>query len=72
MLDSLDKLERGSDDPEIRERICELIAGIYVHGDPIAIRRRWIALVRRVATLEVIASLQGYFDQLLADESDPT
>lgn len=64
VMDDLEALERETKDPVIRARLCETIAGIYVHGDPKPIQVRWMALVERVAPEDVLAGLRPYFASL--------
>jgi len=56
LMFDLEVLDLSAGDPEVRARLCETIWGIYVSSDEI--QRRWEALVRRVATPEILQRLQ--------------
>ncbi len=64
VMNELELIEREEKDLELRLRLKELIAGIYVHGDAIEIGQSWMTLIKKLSTEDELKSFQNYFHSL--------
>jgi hypothetical protein len=64
LMSALESLESTASDVDVRARLCETLRGIYVHGETAEIQKRWMAIMRKVATPAILDQLAAYFDRL--------